>query len=53
MRCRTRIEPLDVNQRTLAQYYRSKLARERTRRGLLADRLLQPRVPASSPGGAP
>ena len=41
VRCRDRIEPLDLNQRTLAQYYRSKLARARTRRGMLADRLLQ------------
>jgi hypothetical protein len=41
VRCRARIEPLDHNQRTLAQYYRSKLARARTRRGMLADRLLQ------------
>jgi hypothetical protein len=40
VRCRARIEPLDVNQRTLAQHYRNKLARERSRRGLLADRLL-------------
>jgi hypothetical protein len=40
VRCRDRIEPLDLNQRTLAQHYRSKLAREPTRRGMLADRLL-------------
>jgi hypothetical protein len=40
VRRRDRIEPLDFNQRTLAQYYRSKLARARTQRGLLADRLL-------------
>jgi hypothetical protein len=40
VRCRDRIEPLGDNQRTLAQHYRSKLARERTRRGLLIDRLL-------------
>jgi hypothetical protein len=48
VRCRTRIEPLDVNQRTLGQYYRGKIARERSRRGLLADRLLT-RVFASEP----
>src|ERR1700681_590633 len=41
VRRRDRIEPLDRNQRTLAQYYRGKLARARTRRGMLADRLLQ------------
>jgi hypothetical protein len=40
VRSRDRIEPLDVDQRTLGQYYRGKLARERSRRGLLADRLL-------------
>jgi len=40
VRCRDRIEPLGDNQRTLAQHYRSKLARERSRRGVLADRLL-------------
>jgi Putative zinc-binding metallo-peptidase len=40
VRCRDRIEPLEFNQRTLAQHYRSKLARARTYRGLLADRLL-------------
>jgi hypothetical protein len=40
VRCRDRIEPLEVNQRTLAQHYRSKLSRERSRRGILADRLL-------------
>ncbi len=49
VRCRDRIEPLDHNQRTLAQYYRSKLARARTRRGMLADRLLQ-RVFGTEPG---
>jgi hypothetical protein len=49
VRCRDRIEPLDRNQRTLAQYYRSKLARARTRRGMLADRLLQ-RVFTTEPG---
>jgi hypothetical protein len=48
VRCRERIEPLDFNQRTLAQHYRSKLARARTRRGLLADRLLA-RVFGSNP----
>jgi hypothetical protein len=41
VRCRDRVEPLDVNQRTLAQHYRSKLARLRSYRGLLADRLLR------------
>jgi Putative zinc-binding metallo-peptidase len=40
VRSRDRIEPLDFNRRTLAQHYRSKLARMRTQRGLLADRLL-------------
>jgi Putative zinc-binding metallo-peptidase len=40
VRSRDRIEPLDFNQRTLAQHYRSKLARARTHRGLLADKLL-------------
>jgi hypothetical protein len=40
VRCRDLIEPLDVNERTLAQYYRDKLLRARGRRGLLADRLL-------------
>jgi hypothetical protein len=49
VRCRARIEPLAHNQRTLAQYYRSKLARVRTRRGMLADRLLQ-RVFSPEPG---
>ncbi|HEY2418264.1 MAG TPA: putative zinc-binding metallopeptidase [Steroidobacteraceae bacterium] len=49
VRSRTRIEPLDVNQRTLAEHYRSKLARERSRRGLLADRLLN-RVFSDEPG---
>ena len=37
----TALNRCDLNQRTLAQYYRSKLARARTRRGLLADRLLR------------
>jgi hypothetical protein len=49
VRCRARIEPLTHDQRTLAQYYRSKLARVRTRRGMLADRLLQ-RVFSAQPG---
>ena len=49
VRCRDRIEPMDVNQRTLAQYYRAKLARSRTRRGTLADRLLG-RVFSDTPG---
>ena len=45
---RERIEPIDANPRTLAQYYRSKLARARTCRSLLADRLLS-RVFATEP----
>ncbi|HEY1724192.1 MAG TPA: putative zinc-binding metallopeptidase [Steroidobacteraceae bacterium] len=49
VRCRARIEPLAHDQRTLAQYYRGKLARARTRRGMLADRLLQ-RVFSDEPG---
>jgi hypothetical protein len=49
VRSRTRVEPLEVNRRTLAQHYRSKLARERSRRGLLADRLLN-RVFGDQPG---
>jgi len=49
VRSRDRIEPVDVNQHTLAQYYRRRLARERSRRGLLADRLLQ-RVFRAEPG---
>jgi len=40
VRSRAYIEPIKSNQRTLADYYRSKLARNRSRRGLLADRLL-------------
>ena len=40
VRCRDLVEPLQFNQRTLGQHYRSKLARARTHRGLLADRLL-------------
>jgi putative zinc-binding metallo-peptidase len=48
VRNRDRIEPIDASQRTLAQHYRSKLARARTYRGLLADRLLG-RVFASEP----
>lgn len=52
VRSRDRIEPLDINQRTLAQHYRNKLARARARRGLLADRLLQ-RLFASEPGRRP
>jgi hypothetical protein len=52
VRSRDRIEPVDVNQRTLAQYYRSRLARERSRRGLLADRLLQ-RLFRAEPGRRP
>ncbi len=49
VRCRERIEPLEINRRTLAQHYRSKLAGERTRRGILADRLLN-RVFTAQPG---
>ena len=49
---RDRIEPLDFNQRTLAQHYRSKLARARTRRGMLADRLLQRVFCSTEPGRA-
>jgi hypothetical protein len=49
VRCRDLIEPLEVNQRTLAQYYRSKLLRARGRRGILADRLLN-RVFSAQPG---
>ncbi len=41
VRCRDRIEPLEVDQRTLGQYYQAKIARARTRRTTLADRLLQ------------
>jgi hypothetical protein len=40
VRNRDRVEPLDYNQRTLAEHYRSKLARARTYRGLLADRMV-------------
>jgi hypothetical protein len=49
VRCRDRIEPLEVNRRTLGQHYRSKLARDRSRRGVLADQLLH-RVFAVRPG---
>jgi hypothetical protein len=49
VRCRAHIEPLKDNQRTLAEYYQSKLAREQSRRGLLADRLLG-RVFRAAPG---
>lgn len=52
VRSRAHVEPLKDNQRTLAQYYRSKLARERSRRGLLADRLLG-RVFHTEPGRRP
>ena len=52
VRSRAHIEPLKHNQRTLAQYYQSKLARERSRRGLLADRLLG-RVFHAEPGRRP
>jgi hypothetical protein len=41
VRNRLRIEPLDQNQRTLAQHYRRKLARNRLIRRGLADELLQ------------
>src|SRR5580704_3595110 len=40
VRGRDRIDPLDIDRRTLAQYYRSRLARARARRGLLADKLV-------------
>jgi hypothetical protein len=49
VRCRAHIEPIRSDQRTLAQYYESKLARQRSRRGLLADRMVS-RVFASQPG---
>ncbi|MFI4895767.1 MAG: putative zinc-binding metallopeptidase [Steroidobacterales bacterium] len=49
VRCRARVDPLEVNQRTLAQHYRNKRLREHNRRGLLADRLLA-RVFGSEPG---
>jgi len=49
VRCRASIEPLNVNRRTLGDYYRSKLAGARGRRGLLADRLVM-RVFSSAPG---
>jgi hypothetical protein len=41
VRNRLRIEPLEANTRTLAQYYRRKLARNRLIRRGLADELLQ------------
>jgi hypothetical protein len=41
VRNRTRIEPIDLNTRTLAQHYRRKLARNRHYRRGLADELLQ------------
>lgn len=40
VRCRARIEPLHVDQRTLGQYFRRKATLARARRGVLADRLL-------------
>jgi len=49
VRRRDRVEALEVNQRTLAQHYRSKLAHARNRRGILADRLLE-RVFSAEPG---
>jgi hypothetical protein len=52
VRSRAHVEPLKDNQRTLAQYYQGKLARERSRRGLLADRLLR-RVFHGEPGRRP
>jgi Putative zinc-binding metallo-peptidase len=52
VRCRTRIEPLHVDQRTLEQYFRRKAALAAARRGMLADRLLQ-RVYSSEASGAP
>ncbi len=41
VRLRTRIEPLHGDRRTLAQCFRGTLAQAPSRRGLLADRLLQ------------
>jgi hypothetical protein len=41
VRSRARIEPIDLNTRTLAQHYRSKLARNRQFRKGLTDELLQ------------
>jgi hypothetical protein len=41
VRNRTRIEPLELNTRTLAQHYRRKLARNRLIRRGLADELLR------------
>jgi len=41
VRNRTRIEPIDLNTRTLAQHYRRKLARNRQYRRGLTDALLQ------------
>ena len=52
VRSRERIEPLHVDQRTLGQYFRGKAALLRTRRGLLADRLLQ-RVFVTDPRAPP
>lgn len=41
VRCRDRIEPLNIDRRTLGEYYEDKLARARTRRGVLADRVIE------------
>lgn len=40
VRGRDRIDSLEVDRRTLAQYYRARLSRGRGRRGLLADKLV-------------
>jgi hypothetical protein len=49
VRCRVHIESIRDSHLTLAEYYRSRLARNRTPRGLLADRLLL-RVFGADPG---
>ena len=41
VRCRIRVEPIESNTKTLAEYYRRKLARYRQYRRCLADDLLQ------------
>ena len=48
VRCRARIEPLHVDQRTLEQYFRARRSLAPAPRGVLADRLLQ-RVFAAEP----
>ena len=50
VRCRARVEPLHVDQRTLAQYFRSKAGPARTRRSALADRLLRRVFTSEAPG---